>query len=91
MDLLKKAVENGGVPFAPLDMSTEMIKSQAEALRDLAGALDEVSKGFEGKPMDMDIIRKAGEVDKKLQKGVEKGFLDSVKGVLTGIFKWFSS
>lgn len=91
LDLLKKAAENGGVPSAPLEMSTEMIKSQADALRDLAGALDEVSKGIEGKPMDMEKIKKAGEVDNKLQKGVEKGFLDSVKGVFTGILKWFSS
>lgn len=91
VDLLKKAAENDGVPSVPLDMSAEMIKSQADALKDLAGALDEVAKGIEGKPMNMDKIKKAGEVDKSLQKGVEKGFLDSVKGVLTGIFKWVSS
>lgn len=91
VDLLKKAADNEGVPSAPLDMSTEMIRSQADALRDLAGALDEVSKGIEGKPMDMDKIKKAGEVDKTLQKGVEKGFLESVKGVFTGILKWLTS
>jgi hypothetical protein len=90
VDLLKKAADQGGVPSIPLDMSTEMIKSQSEALKDIAGALDEVTKGIEGNPMDMDKIKKAGEVDKKLQKGVEKGFLDSVKGVFTGILKWLS-
>ncbi|NQU33163.1 MAG: hypothetical protein HQ521_08010 [Bacteroidetes bacterium] len=91
IDMLKKAAGEGGVPSTPIDMSTEMIKSQSKALKDIAGALDEVAKGIEGKPMDMDKIKKAGEVDKKLKKGVEKGFVESVKGIFSGILKWLGS
>ena len=54
VDLLKDAASHGGVPSAPVELSTSMIRSQASALNKLAGALDEVANGIDGQQMDMD-------------------------------------
>ena len=91
VDLLKKAADNGGAPAVPVNMSAEMIKSQANALKEIAGALDEVAKGIEVQQIDINKIKKAGEVDKKLQEGVEKEFMESVKDFFNGVLKWLVS
>lgn len=83
---LKTAARLGGVPAAPLEVTTSMVESQAEALEGLAGAMREVKKGIEGKPMDMDKIERAGRVDKKLIKGVERGVEKANRGVLGAIY-----
>lgn len=88
VDMLKGAAENGGVPSAPVEVFTSMVGSQADSLRDLAGAMDEVTKGINGEKMDMDKINKAGQVDKKLAKGVQDGMEGAGKSILGSIFKF---
>jgi len=86
---LKTAARAGGVPSGPLELSTSIREAEADSLRGLAGAMDEVGKGIRGEPMDMDKIRRAGEVDKKLIKGVKKGVSKANKGVLGALYDFF--
>lgn len=90
VDLLKDAAEHGGVPSAPVTVFTSMVESQADSLTDLAGALDEVVKGIDGEAMDMDKIGKAGQVDKKLTKGVLDGMEEAAGDILKGILKFLT-
>lgn len=79
---LKTAARVGGVPSGPLEITTELYEAQADSLDGLSGAIREVNKGIQGKPMDMDKINRAGRVDKKLIKGLEKGVDKSNRGVI---------
>ena len=88
VDLLTDAAGHGGVPSAPIDVSTAMVESQAEALNDLAGAMNEVAKGIGGEQMDMEKIEKAGQVDKTLVDGVVDGLADAGKSILKGIWEF---
>ena len=85
-DHLKAAARAGGVPAAPLEVSTAMLESQADSLEGLAGAMREVGKGIKGRPMDMDKINRAGRVDKKLIKGVQTGVDKANKGIIGAIY-----
>lgn len=90
VDLLKDAAEHGGVPSGPVEIVTSMVGSQADGLRDLAGALDEVTKGINGEKINMDKIKKAGQVDKTLADGVTDGMKKAGGGLLKGIFKFLT-
>ena len=89
-DLLKDDAGHGGVPSAPVEIATSMVGSQAKGLKDLAGAMEEVTKGINGEKMDMDKIKKAGQVDKTLAKGVTDGAKGAGGSILKGIFDFLS-
>jgi hypothetical protein len=86
---LKTAARAGGVPAAPLEISTAFREAEADSLRGLAGAMDEVAKGIQGKPMDMDKIERAGRVDKKLLNGFKKGAEGASKSILGALYNFF--